>query len=230
MNKRKGDSGFKYAHFWWLQCWLIRGVKQILKALFPWVDCGLKWFTKSINPPKWSTSTHQKFPKFLVIPKNNSLFLVRSKKKHHPQENHPFFYYVRPNLFFIGSPHNSLYNPIYKRVFFGGTPKIHTHPPTHPSDPSPIDLSYIKTGKVTEATEACDQLIPDGFVGRLRYVYTPRKLTFWTPNMEIWFRWFSGFQLGWFLGSMLIFRGVAIRSRSYTNHPLYRSLPKTTQT
>ena len=27
----------------------------------------------------------------------------------------------------------------------------------------------------------------------------PGKLT-WNPNMEVWFRWFSGFQLGWFLG------------------------------
>ena len=92
--------------------------------------------THQSDPP----APTKKFPKFLVIPKKKSLFLVRSKKKSPPGKP-PIFLFSRPF-----------------RWFYGGAQDL--TPATHPSDPSPSHCSYIKTGKVTEATEVCDQLIP----------------------------------------------------------------------
>ena len=42
-----------------------------------------------------------------------------------------------------------------------------------------------------------------------KLVVRPAKLTFWSPKMEVDGRCFS-FSIGWFLGSMLIFRGVSL--------------------
>ena len=45
-------------------------------------------------------------------------------------------------------------------------------------------------------------------LGFLQFVSSPHwKINMLNPKMEVWFKWFS-FSIGWFLGSMLIFKGV----------------------
>lgn len=43
--------------------------------------------------------------------------------------------------------------------------------------------------------------------------HTPWKIPFWNPKMEVWVRWFS-VSTRWFLGSMLIFRGVHVKGKA----------------